>query len=391
MTSPPFVFGRIADADNFTDRESERARLRANFESLINTVIISPRRWGKSSLVQRVTADLLAAKSDVRVCRIDLFDVRTEADFYAHLAPSVMKATLRKWDEWVEAVRSFLAHLRPTLSLSPEPSAQISLDIDWQTAVQSPDDVLDLAERIAESRKLKLVVCIDEFQAVAGFPDAEGFQRKLRAHWQRHQHVSYCLYGSKRHMLLDIFSNPELPFYRFGDIMLLSKIDNAVWGDFIAERFRATGKSITPELGRMLAESVDNHSYYVQQLAQQAWLRTTSRCDAAIVEASLAALTDQLSLLFTGLVESMTRRQLSFLEAVLDGHRALSAQSTLRAYDLGTSANVSRIKDTLIAREIIDVGDNGVEFLDPVFRHWLRTVYFWARRAELPAPGPSTN
>jgi len=380
MASPPFVFGRIADADNFTDREAERARLRANFESLTNTVIVSPRRWGKSSLVQRVATDIAATRSNVRICQVDLFNVRTEADFYAHLATAVMKTTLFKWEEWVEAVQRFLSHLRPKLTLSPEPGQAISLDVDWRavgTDQQDPDEVLDLAERIAESRKLRLVVCVDEFQAVAGFADTEAFQRKLRSHWQRHQHVCYCLYGSKRHMLLDIFSNPELPFYRFGDILTLTKIDNAIWGDFIAERFAATGKSITPELGRRIAAAVDNHSYYVQQLAQQVWLRTDDAgATPEVVDAALADLTDQLGLLFTGLAESLTKRQLGFLRAVLDGQKALTAQATLRTYDLGTSANVVRIRQALIAREIIDLDGEDVQILDPVFKHWLATVYF---------------
>jgi len=373
---PPFVFGRIADGEHFVDREPERARLAANFTALTNTVIVSPRRWGKSSLVQRVAEDLAATKSPVRVVQVDLFNTRTEADFYAHLAKAVLSATCSKWDEWIDAVQRFMSHLRPRVSISPEPTAQISLDLDWEDAERDPDDVLDLAEHIAAARKRTLVVCIDEFQAIAGFEGAAAFQQKLRSHWQHHQHVCYCLYGSKRHMLLDLFSNPELPFYRFGDILALGKIDNAVWGDFITARFAATGKTITPDVARTLAGLVDNHSYYVQQLAQQAWFRTTTTCTPDIVDAALADLTAQLSLLFTGLTASLTTRQLSFLRAVLDGQTALSAQATLKAYALGTSANVVRIKEALVNREIIDVDDAGVHLLDPVFAHWLTTTYF---------------
>ncbi|MCL1840188.1 MAG: hypothetical protein FWF75_00340 [Propionibacteriaceae bacterium] len=376
---PPFVFGRIAEGDCFADRDAERARLDANFAQLTNTIIVSPRRWGKSSLVERVSQDLIAAASDIHLCQIDLFTVRTEADFYAHLAQAVLEATLTKWDEWVDAVQTFMSHLRPSVSISADPGPDIRLNLDWHTAEQNPDDVLDLAENIAASRGLRLVVCIDEFQAIAGFTDTQAFQRKLRAHWQRHQHVCYCLYGSKRHMLLDIFANPEQPFYRFGDILALDKIANPTWGDFIAGRFAATGKSITPELGRTLAAAVDNHPYYVQQLAQQAWLRTTLVCRPELVDAALADLTDQLGLLFTGLAESLTRRQLGFLQAVLDGQPALSSQATLRAYDLGTSANVGRIRDALVNREIIDVEGGQIQILDPVFAHWLRTAYFTQR------------
>ena len=376
MTNAPFVFGRIADRDDFVDREQEHLRLNANFAALTNTVIISPRRWGKSSLVQRVAQDAQQKDHKTRVCLIDLFNVRSEADFYAHLATGVMKATMSKWDEWVDVTGKFLGHLRPKVVLSPDASQEITLDIDWHEAERNPDEVLDLAEKIAVSKKLRIVVCIDEFQAVTGFTEADAFQRKLRSHWQQHQHVCYCLYGSKRHMLLDVFSNPDLPFYRFGDIMALDKIGNTVWGDFVADRFAATGKSITPELGRQIAALVDNHSYYVQQLAQQVWFRTMKICQQDAIDAAWSDLTDQLGLLFTGLVESLSVRQLNFLKAVLDGQQALSSQATIKAYNLGTSANVNRIKEALVNREIIDVDEGDIQFLDPVFEHWLATRYF---------------
>jgi len=374
MVYPPFVFGRVADRDNFVDREAERRHLRANFDALVNTVIVSPRRWGKSSLVQRVAEDIQAEESRTRVCLVDLFNVRTEAAFYASLAKTVMKATMPKWDEWVDAAEKFLTHLRPKISISADAFQEITLDVDWHQAELDPDDVLDLAEHIAASKKLRLVVCIDEFQAIAGFADADAFQRKLRAHWQQHQHVCYCLYGSKRHMLLDVFANPEMPFYRFGDIMTLSKIDNTIWGDFIAARFVATGKSITPDLGRQIAAFADNHSYYTQQLAQQVWFRTSKNCQPSAIESAWDDLTDQLGLVFTGLTDSLTTRQLNYLRAVLDGREALSSQATLKEYNLGTSANVTRIREALVNREIVDT--DGVTLLDPVFKHWLATIYF---------------
>jgi len=375
-TGTPFVFGRVADSDNFVDRDVERQRLAANFSTLTNTVIVSPRRWGKSSLVHRVAQDALAADSRMRICQIDLFNVRSEDDFYAHLATGVMRATVSKWDEWVDAAGRFLSHLRPLVTVSPDTTQTISLDVDWHEATKDPDDVLDLVENIAQSKKLHVVVCIDEFQSVAGFDDPEAFQRKLRAHWQHHQHVCYCLYGSRRHMLLDVFSNPERPFYRFGDVMALGKIDNAIWGDFIASRFAATGKSATAEQGRQIATLVDNHSYYVQQLAQQVWFRTTKTCQDGAIAAAWDDLTDQLGLVFTVLADSLSTRQLSFLRAVIDGQPALTGQATLRTYNLGTSANVSRIQKALTDRDIIEADAGRPQFLDPMFRHWLETRYF---------------
>jgi len=374
MVEAPFVFGRIAQRDNFVDRERERAQLVDSFTNLVNVAIISPRRWGKSSLVQRVADDLAVTDSTIKVVMIDLFNVRSEADFYAQLAQGVVRATTGKVEEWVDLVGRF-AHLRPVVSIAPAPAQSISLDVDWRQAEQTPDEVLDLAEKIAAEKRLRLVVCIDEFQAIARFPDALDFQRKLRAHWQRHSHVCYCLYGSKRHMLLDAFSNPEMPFYRFGDILVLDKIGNAVWGDFIATRFAVTGKSITASQGSLIARLVDNHSYYVQQLAQQVWFRTDKVCQEATIPAALADLTNQLALVFTGLTESLTARQIRFLQAVIDGEQALSSQSVIRAYDRGTSANVLRLRQALVDKEIIDVNAGTVSMLDPLYRNWLVTDY----------------
>jgi len=104
--------------------------------------------------------------------------------------------------------------------------------MDWEQVKKDPDDILDLAEKIAIKAKKKLVLCIDEFQNIAEFKDSLGFQRKLRSHWQLHQHVSYCIYGSKRHMLMEVFSSPSMPFYKFGDLIFLEKIKEEKWITF---------------------------------------------------------------------------------------------------------------------------------------------------------------
>jgi len=224
-----------------------------------------------------------------------------------------------------------------------------------------------LPETIAKVKKIGVIVCIDEFQSIGDFSESLAFQRKLRSHWQHHHNVAYCLYGSKRSMLLDIFSNSAMPFYKFGDIMFLQKISNQKWGEFIKKRFEDTGKKISVEQAEYLAEIVDNHSYYVQQLAQQAWLRTKISCSKEIIDESLQSIKNQLSLLFVGQIETLTTTQINFLKAVIDGETAFSSQENLKKYRLGSSANLKKIKTTLISREIIDVTFQTVNILDPIF------------------------
>ncbi len=368
----PFTYGRIAARPDFVDRETERARLVTNFGAAVNTTIVSPRRWGKSSLVAAAAEDARGADRDLKVAQIDVFGARSEAEFYSQLATGVVKATGSRWQDWADALRQFLAVLRPKITVSPEPMTEFSFELDWDEARRNPGDILDLAEKIATAKDVRLVVCIDEFQSIADYPDPLSFQRVLRSHWQRHQHVSYCLYGSKRHMLTDIFTNPSMPFYRFGDILMLEKIRGDVWARFVVQRFADTGKRISVADAGHLAALVDNHSYYVQQLAQQVWFRSAPEATTATVDAAMESLLDQLSLLFVALAESLTARQLRLLRAVIAGEPELSSQATLWRYDLGTSANVTRMKESLANREVIDSSGRDIQILDPMFVHWLR-------------------
>ncbi|MDR2683664.1 MAG: ATPase, partial [Dysgonamonadaceae bacterium] len=298
-----------------------------------------------------------------------------ETDFYLNFAKNLLKSTSTKWEDWVQNAKEFLSRLLPKITFSPDNQAEFSFGIALNEIAQHPDDIIDLAETMAGKKGIKIVVCIDEFQNIANFENPLAFQQKLRSHWQHHQNVCYCLYGSKRHMLIDIFSSPSMPFYKFGDILFLEKIDNKVWGKFIQKRFKDTHKRISKKEGEYLAALVANHPYYVQQLAQQAWLRTKTNCTKSIIDDSLQNLKNQLSLLFVGLVENLSITQLNFLKALLDGETVFGREN-LQKYDLGTSANIIRIKDSLISKEIIDVQMKQIDIQDPVFALWLKEDYF---------------
>jgi len=376
MKNTPFIFGKSADFINFTDREEEMTRLEANFKALTNTTIISPRRWGKTSLVVHVANKVQAENIKIKLCMLDIFNIRNEPEFYEYYAKEVLKATSSRWEEMADNAKTFLSHLLPRITLSPDSQAEISFGVGWEEINKNPDDILNLPETISKERKISIIMCIDEFQAIGDFTESIAFQRKLRAHWQHHHNVGYCLYGSKKSMLLDIFSNASMPFYRFGDIMFLNKINNKKWGEFIEKRFADTGKKISTPQAEYLAQLVENHSYYVQQLAQLAWFRTKTSCSKAIIDEALQGLKNQLSLLFVGRVESMTGTQINFLKAVIDGETAFSSQDSLKKYNMGSSANISKIKNALVSQEVIDITNQTVEILDPIFKLWLKEDYF---------------
>ena len=372
----PFVFGKLATEENFTDRIEETDALVQNFRALTNTILISPRRWGKSSLVNKVAEIAMEQDHRLKVCHVDLFNVRNEQDFYKYLAQAVLRATSSRLDEVMDDIRRFFTRLIPTITIGTDPLNEISLNFNWEEVKENPDEVLELAERIAVEKNIKIVVCIDEFQNIAEFADSDSFQKKLRAFWQRHQHVAYCLYGSKRHMMLDVFTNSSKPFYKFGNLMFLNKIETKFYLDFFKSRYQSTGKDITDEAALLIAHLVDNHPYYAQQLAQLAWFRTDKVCDEKIVLAAHESLVEQLSLLFITLTEKLTTQQLNLLHALINNEEALTSTSVMNKYHISSTTSVTRSKAALIKNDILDKVCNTLKFQDPIYETWLRTVYF---------------
>ena len=372
----PFVFGKIATDKNFTDREQETACLVQNFKSLINTIIISPRRWGKSSLVNKAAQLAMAQDDKLRICHIDLFNVRSEENFYALLAKKIISATSSRWEEAVENAKKFFSRLVPKITIGTDPANEVSIDFDWDDVKHNPDEVLDLAERIAKEKGIKIVVCVDEFQNMAEFSEPDYFQKKLRSHWQLHQHVAYCLYGSKRHMMMEVFTNSSKPFYKFGNLMFLGKIETSCLVAFFNCRFADTGKSITDAASHLIAELTDNHPYYAQQLAQLSWLRTKDECTVEIVREAHAALVEQLSLLFVTITEALTTQQLNYMKALLAGEKSITSTEVMHRYHISSATSISRSKSALVKNDILDNQAGVYSFQDPIYAYWLKTQYF---------------
>lgn len=372
----PFVFGKIATDKNFTDREQETAILVEHFKSLINTIIISPRRWGKSSLVNKASKLALEQDNKLIICHIDLFNVRDEEHFYSLLAQKVISATSSKWDETVDLIRRFFSRLSPKITIGTDPMNEVSVDFEMKDVVNNPDEVLDLAEKIAKMKGLKIVICIDEFQNISEFSDPDYFQKKLRSHWQQHQNVSYCLYGSKRHMMLEVFTDSSKPFYKFGNLMFLNKIETPYLVSFFKERFADTKKKITEEACNLIVEFTDNHPYYAQQLAQLSWLRAKDICTEDIVREAHTSLVEQLSLLFATITENLTTQQLHYLKALLAGEKSISSTETMHRYKISSPTSIARSKASLIKNDILDNKAGEISFQDPIYAYWLKTVFF---------------
>ena len=161
---------------------------------------------------------------DIIIVKLDIFGCKTEYDFYNALAVAVLKQTASKVQLWMDEARDFLARLTPRIGIPVDPGSEISVSLGITPETHSPEEILNMVEIIAKKKNRHIVVCIDEFQQVGEFDNTKVVQARLRSVWQHHHLTSYCLYGSKRHMMSDIFLNRSMPFYQFGDLLWLEKI-----------------------------------------------------------------------------------------------------------------------------------------------------------------------
>ncbi len=374
MENKPFIFGVAAYGDNFTDREKETARLLSNFTHGVNSVLISPRRWGKTSLVKKVCR--LAQSDKLKIVYLDIFSCRTDKEFYDAFASAVLKQTSSKFDELMENAKIFLSRISPKFMIGTDPMSDFSISLELNSKGNNIDEILQLPEKIAQKKGISIVICIDEFQQIAEFKDSKTFQKRLRTVWQLQQSVSYCLFGSKKHLMNELFEKKSLPFYKFGDAVYLPKISTPDWVSYICERFESTGKSVSKELAEKVCMVVDNHSSYVQQLAWLLWIHTQQTATEQDFADAHQDLIDQNTPLFEKQTENLSAYQMNFLRALVDGvHSEFTSAEILQKYQLGSSANVSIVKRALIKKELIETENKQVLLADPVMKLWLKQEF----------------
>ena len=131
MLESPFQYGKLAAGSTFVNRVREKQELKSNLYSGINTMLISPRRWGKSSLVKEAMKELVEERPDVRVCFLDVFTVRSEEEFYQLFAKEVIKATSNSWETWISNATEFLKTLSPKISIGVDPMTDFSIGLEY--------------------------------------------------------------------------------------------------------------------------------------------------------------------------------------------------------------------------------------------------------------------
>lgn len=368
-----FVYGVAVSDYNFIGREQETKRLLDNFRGGINVILMSPRRLGKTSLVKHVCNKL--DEEDIITVYLDIFGCKSEYDFYNKLAAEVLKQTASKHELWLEEAKEFIYRLTPKISFRPEPNADFAISLGITPKTHTPEEVLGMAEKIAIKKGKRIVICIDEFQQIGEMANSKQIQARLRTVWQHQKQVSYCLFGSKHHLMSAIFLHRSMPFYQFGDIISLDKIATADWVEYIVSHFADGKRTISRALAEDICKFTENYSAYVQQLS---WLVFTQKEEGETVteEDVKQAMNDLLAtneILFMQMIEPLSEYQLNFLRAIASGVTKDFGLSEVREeYKLGSYSNINRLKTALLERDLIEKRGAETVMTDPVFAKWIK-------------------
>ena len=366
-----FVYGVSVGGSNFTDRTKESHRLKMNFENGLNVVLISPRRMGKTSLVKHVQE--IVDKSLIQTIYIDIFDCRSEYDFYNKFAEALLKQTANKMELAIENIKRFLVRLTPKVAFSPDLTSEYSFSLGITPKEYSPEEILALPELLAKHIGKHIVVCIDEFQQIGEWPDSIYVQKRMRGVWQHQQHVSYCLFGSRQHMMTNIFQNKRMPFYQFGEPNYLQPIPTADWIPFIQSKFAEKDLTISEEYVTKICEIVRNQSSYVQQLAWNVMINTQEEVTEKEIEQGVSDLLAQCTPLFIEQLNPLTTYQMNFLRAINNGqHDQWTSQEVMGKYNLGTKSNIAKMQTLLLEKDFIERREDGLYLSDPVLELWFK-------------------
>src|SRR5258706_276016 len=287
----PFVYGEVVTATAFADREHERDRLGQDLAEGQKIFLISPRRYGKSSLI-RGGMKTLAAK---RILSVEVTGAASssyvaflEAYARALVSAETPAGRLQRWTaELLHAVRPETRFTAEGAGAAPRfalafPSVRTARDTARLAA-----EVFALPGRIAAARRQRMAIALDEFQTIAAF-DGGNVEHALRAAVQEQRSVGYVFAGSEP-SLMERMLTPRRPFYKAGPVVRLEKIDEQIFAAFLDARFASSGLRTEEGLGAAIVELAENVPYDVQRLAHETWddVRAAGRKSAGLEDLHL--------------------------------------------------------------------------------------------------------
>ncbi|MGH2880527.1 MAG: AAA family ATPase [Solirubrobacteraceae bacterium] len=369
----PFRYGALALDEAFTDRERETSELKSDAMNGQDVVLFAPRRYGKSSLVWRVSQELVAER--VLVAHVNLMSTPTLTQFAEKLAQTIHEDIASPLFRAKERLRVFQGlRIRPTVTVDPE-DGSLSFSFDSSPRVEdiraTLERLLELPGQLAGERKRQVALILDEFQEVVEI-DAT-LPRLMRSVFQQQPEVAHLYLGSKRHMMQRIFNNENEPFWRSAKQMELDVIEPKPFAQYIAHQFKRTSRTIAAEAIEAVLDSTHGHPYATQELCYFLWQDTPAGREASTqqVREAIARVLNSEHAHFSLVWESASTHQRLLLRALaVEPGRPLSADYR-RRHSLPGASSVQRALGALERAELVARRGSEAWINEPFLARWL--------------------
>ncbi len=374
----PFRFGRTVVAEHFCNRREELAHVAASIRSGNSLLLHSPRRYGKTSLIQEAFA-LVAG--ELETAFVDLYGITDEHDFVEAWMRGISPLLGRLAGAGRRALgllRDALGSLAPQMSLGRDgaPVFSVSARPHRFEADRSLAELLSLPEVVAERAGARAVVALDEFQEVGGIP---GLDRRLRSVFQHQRLVGYVFSGSRRSLLATLFDSPEAPFFESAEQLAVRRIAPDELLAYVEGRFATRGSRLPDGLAKDLVEAAEGHPHYTQLFAAHAWevLRGGGVPDVEVPRVWRGRVVRGLDASFSAFFDGLALAQKRVLRHVgVEGGEGLFSQRVREAHRLGSSSTVAGAVAALVDREVLLKPAAGPYHLaNPALGLWLRARF----------------
>lgn len=370
----PFVYGEQVGGENFCNREREIAELSSEINSGQNIMIYSPRRFGKTSLIGEVLRK--AESNGILTVYIDLFPVISERDFVSISLKSITSLLSRNSKNILKKVRSFFKRLSPSLyvTVSEDGTPSVGVNFSKTETLPAVEDIFNGLHNFTKEKNKKTVVVFDEFQQIGELEDTR-IEKALRGIIQNHREISYVFMGSKKHLIYDMFNNPERPFFKSTAHFPIDKIERDIFSRFVRDKFLGSNREITPETSMYIIDKAEAHPYYTQMLAHTVWEITnhSEKIENHHIDTAVEKILGREAAAFTNLWDNLTLKQKRLLLALAlkkEDEQVFSTQF-LDAHGLGSPSTVQRGVKSLISKGIIDREEETIEINDIFLKTWL--------------------
>jgi hypothetical protein len=374
----PFIYGEVVTATAFANRESERDRLERDLSEGQKVFLISPRRYGKSSLVRGVMKSLAAKRIltvEVTVAASSSYVAFLEAYAQALVSAETPVGKLQRWaGELLQAVRPQVRFDAPAGGAGARFSLAFPAVRTTRDTARLAAEVFALPGRIAAARRQRMAIALDEFQSIASF-DGGNVEHALRAAVQEQRSVGYVFAGSEP-SLMERMLTPKRPFYKAGPVMRLEKIDEQTFAKFVDARFAASGFRTEEGLGAAIVELAENVPYDVQRLAHETWddVKAAGRKTAGLedLHLTLIRLLDQQHTVFEESWQRLTLPQRAVLRAiVLESGRELLSVDVRTRHRLPGASSVQSALAALVRQDVVMKEQGRYLVNDSLYREWL--------------------